>query len=97
MSKRLLLALFGIAIIIVFIISMQLFANAGDSCTAMCLEQASNYCNGICAHYGSQCQVLGVSGKYCNGEGLCHNEWTIWCENGRKFYYHCDVWDPACA
>jgi|GEM_PF-3843374 len=96
MSKRYKLVLYGIAIVLVFFVSMQLFARPGDNCIAGCYSAVGEYCNQICNSQQSQCLWIMRLSAYCIYGWVCYNVWKVECENGKAYYYHCEVFDWQC-
>jgi hypothetical protein len=97
MTKRYMGILYGIIVVFIFIVSMQLFSSS-TTCFQYNVECGWNTCNSKCAqfYYGATCRHPYLIGAYCGEGHICLNIIKGVCDNNRSFYYTCEQTDYIC-
>lgn len=99
---RLGVMVYGIVVILVFGLSLHLFARIPYDCEGlMCQSYARSHCDRECNKMGWMCMgdPMKVYGA-CIGVAFvpyCHSIWNLRCENGRNMgQISCYDYDPRC-
>jgi len=100
MKNHFSVVVYGVAIIVVFCLSLHIFASNPSNCGYTARSWARNYCNTHCEDRGLWClDAVRTYGACLGGysEPTCYSIWTCRCSDNKLYgCIHIMTYDPLC-